>query len=336
MGTLRKADLHLHSRHSGWQRIRLIDALDCYLDPVAVVETALERGMDYAALTDHDSVGGWVELFSRRPDLQSRVIPGVEVEATFPGWGLKVHINVLGLTEAQHLELQRLRPDAVELLRYARAQELLALLNHPLRTLWRHPRPQRFMEEVMPLFGGYEAVNSASPEIGNRAVTALARLCGQPRILVGGSDAHTLSRVGFAYTVAEGDDPGQFLENVRQGRCAPGGSASGLPRVIADVYSVVGRYYASLGGPLFRAAPGRRLRNLLWSTALLPGSALLPAFLTSLNDAQYRWMARWMLRWAAALEGTPEQMSRLRTAFATLAPAENLRGIDSTYRGSLP
>lgn len=295
MGNLRKADLHVHTRHSGWQRIRLIDALDCYMDPVAVVETALERGMDYVALTDHESIGGWLELQARRPDLRRHVIPGVEVEARFPGWGLKVHVNVLGLEETQHAEIQRLRGDVYALLRYTRSQELLAILNHPLRTLWRHPRVGRFLEEVPQLFDGYETLNSASPAVGNVAAERLAARAPQPRVQVGGSDAHTFSRVARVYTIAEGDTAQEFLENVGRGACSAAGSEPGLRAVAADVYRVVWDYYRSLAGPLFRGQLRRRLRNVLVSSALLPGSLVLPAFFAAINDAQYRCLARWLL-----------------------------------------
>jgi hypothetical protein len=70
--------------------------------------------------------------------------------------------------------------------------------------------------------------------------------------------------------------------------------------VIADVYRVVARFYASLGGPLFAGRPGRRLRNILWGATLAPGALTLPAFMTVLNDAQYRLLGWWMARSAAA------------------------------------
>jgi len=302
VGNLRKADLHLHTRHSGWQRLRLVDALDCYLDPVEAVETALGRGMDFVALTDHDSIGGWQEVFARRPDLRGRVIPGVEVEATFPGWGLKVHINFLGVDEMRFRQLEKRRGNAYDLLRYAREQRLLAVLNHPLRTLWRKPRLRRFLAEAPDWCDGYEVLNSASPMVGNCAATDLAALAKEPRAAVGGSDAHTLARIATAWTVAEGETAGEFLDSVRRGACSAGGRASGLTEVIADVYRVVGRYYASLGGDMFRGAPARRLRNLFWATMLLPGAVLMPTFMTALNDGQYRCTSHWIRRLARKLQ----------------------------------
>jgi predicted metal-dependent phosphoesterase TrpH len=309
LASLRKADLHLHTRHSGWQRLGIIDSLDCYLDPVAVVETALQRGMDYAALTDHDSIGGWLEVRRRRPDLWPRIIPGVETETVLPAWGLKVHVNVLGLDEHDYEALQPLRRDACRLLASARARGLVTILNHPLRTLWTHPRLRRFAREVPQMFAGVEVLNSASPAAGNGAAASLAASCGVSTARVGGSDAHTLPRVALAWTVAPGETAAAFLDSVRRGECAAAGRGSGLAPVIADVYRVVGRYYASLGGSLFAGQPGKRLRNLLWAAVLVPGALTFPALMTALNDAQHRLLGRWLTRHgpAGAVEPGPRR-----------------------------
>ena len=294
MTTLHKGDLHLHTYHSGWQRLGFIDALDCYLDPVKVVETALDLGMDYVALTDHNSIGGWQEVFTRRPDLRRYVVPGVEVETTFPDWGLKIHLNVLGLNEVHHRQIQSLRADVHQILRYTRSQGLLVVFNHPLRTLWRHVRVKEFLERAVPLFDGYEVLNSTSPTLGNRIALLLAERSGRVKCHTGGSDAHTLLRVGMAYTVAEGDTKESFLENVRLGLCSAAGEHSGLGGVIADVYCVVGTYYASLWGPMFKGQLTRRLRNLIWAFLLLPGALLMPAFMGALNYAQHSVLAYWL------------------------------------------
>ncbi|MCI0353581.1 MAG: hypothetical protein L0099_00885, partial [Acidobacteria bacterium] len=288
MSSLRKADLHLHTYHSGWQRLPLIDALDCYLDPVSVVETALRRGMDYVALTDHDSIGGWIELHRRRPDLWKHVIPGVEVETRFPGWGLKVHVNLLGIDERQFRELAFRKHDLHALLGYARLEGIVAILNHPLRTLWGRPNVRRFVEHIPALFDGFEVLNSASPEVGNRAALALAARGGSPRILVGGSDAHTLPRVAAAFTIAEGETRDDFLASVRSGACEPGGAACSGAAVIADIYRVVGQYYASLWSTLRRGSHARWARNQIAAALLLPGAALMPALVGGLNELQYR------------------------------------------------
>ncbi|MCZ6696524.1 MAG: hypothetical protein O7A63_08300 [Acidobacteria bacterium] len=276
----------------------MIDALDCYSDPVRVVETALDRGMDYVALTDHNSIGGWQEVLSRRPDLGRHVIPGVELDCVFPEWGLKIHVNVLGITEEQHLTLLCLRSDIHRLLNYAESDNLVVVFNHPLRTVWRQPRLAEFLEYALPLFKRYEVLNGSSPCQGNRAASALAAILHRSGSRVGGSDAHTLRRVAQAYTLAVGDTQEEFLESVRRGPSFIGGAESGVVGVIADIYRVVGSYYASLWGPMFRGDPARRLRNQLWALILLPGSLIMPALLGGMNHAQHASLGWWLQRYA--------------------------------------
>jgi predicted metal-dependent phosphoesterase TrpH len=54
-----RADLHLHSYHSGHAgQLRFLRARDCYSEPDAVYAAAKARGMDVVTITDHDSVEG--------------------------------------------------------------------------------------------------------------------------------------------------------------------------------------------------------------------------------------------------------------------------------------
>ena len=290
----------------------MIDALDCYLDPVRVVETALERGMDYVALTDHNSIGGWQEVLSRRPDLDRYVIPGVELDCIFPQWGLKIHVNVLGITEAQHLTLLSLRSDVHRLLSYTESENLIVVFNHPLRTVWRQPRVAEFLEHALPLFERYEVFNSSSPPQGNRATLTFAEILHRSGSRVAGSDAHTLRRVAQAYTLAVGDTREEFLESVRRGPSFTGGAESGVRGVVADVYHVVGSYYASLWGPMFRGDPARRLRNLLWALILLPGALILPAILGGMNHSQHALLGWWLQRYARSGRLAMGNISELR------------------------
>src|SRR4051812_22127943 len=51
---LLRADLHVHSYHSGYAgRKNVLRARDCYSAPEAVYRTAKRRGMDLVTITDH-------------------------------------------------------------------------------------------------------------------------------------------------------------------------------------------------------------------------------------------------------------------------------------------
>jgi hypothetical protein len=73
--------------------------------------------MDLVAITDHDGIDGALTI-ADRPD----VIVGCEVTGVFANDSVRVHLGVLGVTEAQHAEIRRLRHNVAELLPYLRQQ----------------------------------------------------------------------------------------------------------------------------------------------------------------------------------------------------------------------
>jgi len=71
-----RADLHLHSYHSGRAgQLRFLRARDCYSEPDAVYAAAKARGMDVVTITDHDSVDGCLEFLERQPDADEGALP---------------------------------------------------------------------------------------------------------------------------------------------------------------------------------------------------------------------------------------------------------------------
>ena len=105
-GGLFKADLHCHTRHSGHAKhLRFLRCRDCYNTPIDVYRTAKRRGMDLVTITDHDSIGGCLELLDRLGDLPDFIM-GEEVTVAFPEFRHEVHVAVYGLNESQHKEIQ--------------------------------------------------------------------------------------------------------------------------------------------------------------------------------------------------------------------------------------
>jgi predicted metal-dependent phosphoesterase TrpH len=124
-----RADLHVHSCHSKVSgTLSFLGSRDCYSKPADVYCVAKARGMDLVAFTDHDSIGGALELLNDRPDLED-VIVGEEVSCRLPDGGLDVHLGVYGMTEALHRDLQPLRGnvfDVIARLREAGVHLILA------------------------------------------------------------------------------------------------------------------------------------------------------------------------------------------------------------------
>jgi hypothetical protein len=102
-------------------------------------------------------------------------------------------------------------------------------------------------------------------EVHNLLVEEIARRWVRPRAgrlgMVGGSDAHTLRRIGLTWTTAPGRSREEFLSSLRQGLGQPGGSHGSVTTVAGDAYGVIAKYVGSLAGlgprdhpPLQRAA----------------------------------------------------------------------------------
>lgn len=291
---MKRCDLHLHTRYSAWKRLPVLKARDSYSDPSVVFDCAVAAGMDYVAITDHESIEGALRLRDARPETAARLIVGAEVETRFPDTGQWVHVNVFGLDEAAHRDIQRLRPDVRELVACLRERRLLHVLNHPFQSFRFQKSPRAYAEEILSLFDHFEVGNSMMPPEHAAASATLLRLAaeaGLRKFAVAGSDAHVPDHVGSSYTAAPGDTAAGWLESVRRGECRFATKPMGVPRLLRHVYRAVGGYYASLLTPEGRE--GMTAVNYLAAAALLPGAALgVPAALVLLNDIRQRLVTR--------------------------------------------
>ena len=248
-----KADLHVHSYHSGYaSHFRRLRARDSYSSPEAVYKTAKARGMDFVCLTDHDSIDGCLEFLDAHPDAPDFII-GEEIECAFPDVPeLRVHLGAVGITERQHREIQRLRPNAFEIATYLRDERVFFAVNH----LFFFYRPSHlalgdYLGRVLTLAPAVEVHNGAMLPAHNRLsadLRAEAARRGRPLAVTGGSDAHTLQWVGTSFTEADGSTREEFLAHVRAGRARVGGVHGTLGRMTSEVYGVILNYWRSLAG----------------------------------------------------------------------------------------
>jgi len=253
MMPLLRADLHVHTCHSKVTgTMRFLGSRDCYSPPADVYRVARARGMDLVAFTDHDSIDGALELLNDRPDCRD-VIIGEEVSCRFPDADIEVHLAVYGVTESLHRDLQPLRSNVFDVAGRLRDAGVAFALNHLLH-FYRGQIPLdrylRILDEVPAL----EARNGAMLAGQNRLIERLARQ--MPAIasstgrfgVVGGSDAHTLRRVGTTWTSAPGRTPEEFLAAVRQGAARVGGAHGSASTISGDTYGVIAAYIAALAG----------------------------------------------------------------------------------------
>src|SRR5688572_17584815 len=96
----KRVDLHCHSDASNKAAEVVLNAIscpECYSDPLDVHGQAKRRGMDFVAITDHDTIDGVMSLRQKKDD----VLVGEEVTCWFPEDDCKLHLLVYGITPEQ-------------------------------------------------------------------------------------------------------------------------------------------------------------------------------------------------------------------------------------------
>lgn len=250
--------------------MRFLRSRDCYSSPFDVYRTARARGMDVVTFTDHDSIDGCLEFLDRHPDSQD-FIWGEEVSCRFPDGDIEVHLGVYGMTEALHRELQPLRGSVFDVIACLRQADVFFVLNHLLH-FYRGQAPLEAYLRLLTLVPALEVRNGAMLASHNALIEHYAGTVAPGWITIGGSDAHTLRRVGRTWTeVPDATSAAEFLRALRAGRCRAGGASGSVLAISGDVYGVVARYMASLAG--FGPSDHRGLERLacvVFSAGSLP------------------------------------------------------------------
>ncbi len=185
--------MHMHTRRSA-------DSLN---DPLAVVRSALARGVDRVCITDHNEIAAALELKARFP---AHVIVGEEVKTA-------EKVDIIGLYIGERIPKGTPARETCERIR---AQGGIVYVPHPYA-------PGKggngaILDVIEDLVDAVEGFNGRihRAELNERAV-AWARARDLP--LGAGSDAHALFEVGRTYVevpVFE-DTPAGLLAALRQG-----------------------------------------------------------------------------------------------------------------------
>ena len=293
-----RCDLHVHTFHSGMSTLPLVGRFcrESYSPPEAVYEKVKQQGMDLVTVTDHDSIEASECLRQHRDFFVSE-----EITCRMPS-GTELHVAAYDISEQQHLEIQRRRDDLHRLVAYLEEQRIVCSVQHAFSQLTGDRRRADFCW-VEQLFPALEILNGGIPGSGNRLA---ARFAGRARKAgLGGSDSHTLSSLGCAYTEVPGArSQAEFLEALRLGRCRAAGEGGGYWRLTADVFRVTAAMWA------------HDHRTLLLS----PLAVLIPAatFLSYLGEQ------RFASKWRRELEGEQSRRQKIRSRGARTGSQEAL------------
>src|SRR5258708_4989596 len=227
-----RCDLHVHSIASGMFTVPGLDRIcrESYNDPAEVYDQLKRMSMSIVTLTDHDSIDG-AEILRRHPDF----FLSEEVTVRMPS-GTEMHMGVYGITERDHVEIQRRRSDFIALLMYLTERNLFFSANHVFSGLTGRREEEDFhwFESYVPAF---ETRNGQMwPEANESAARLAARL---GKIAIAGSDSHTIAGAGHTFTEVPGARTiDEFFAGLRAGRGRVHGVHGSYGRLTADVFNI--------------------------------------------------------------------------------------------------
>ena len=252
-----KCDLHLHSRHSNrpteWI-LRKAGVPDSLSKPVQLYESLRKRGHELVTITDHNTLGAAQELRGREG-----FIPGLEITTYFPEDRCKVHLLAWALDEQQFEEIEKLRPNLLELSSFLRKEGIAHAVAHPLISVDGRMTADHF-EKLLLLFEVFETANglrsAQAQEVAGACLEALTpetiRALAEKHRLepvgrepwkkgrVGGSNDHCGLYAGQVWTEVPGAKNAEsFLRGVMEGKGVTHGVGGDPARFVNGLFHIL-------------------------------------------------------------------------------------------------
>ncbi|WP_319405105.1 glycosyltransferase [uncultured Desulfosarcina sp.] len=255
-----RIDLHVHSKHSKRPSQWILKKIDCpesFTEPLRLYEIAKKQGMTHVTITDHNSIGGALEIAH---------LPGTfiseEVTSYFPEDGCKLHVLALDITETQHAEIQKLRSSVFDLAAYFHQENIFNIIAHPLYAVNDRLTVDHF-ERLLLLFRNFELngarnhrenqtlkaiLNGLTPEdvdrlIDRHGITPLFPNPHQKR-LFGGSDDHSSLNIARTYTEFIGNrDADTSLSEMETGRVVVHATAPSPQTMAHNLYGIAWQFF---------------------------------------------------------------------------------------------
>jgi predicted metal-dependent phosphoesterase TrpH len=272
-----RCDLHVHSTGSGMCNTPGLSRIckESYNEPSEVYARSKRLGMSIVTLTDHDSIDS-AEALRRHADF----FLSEEATVRMPS-GTEAHLGVYGISEKDHLEIQRRRNDFISLLMYLTERKLFFSVNHVFSGLTGRREHDDFnwFASYVPAF---ETRNGQMWSEANRSAERLAKRLN--KVSIAGSDSHTLAGVALTYTEVPGSRTvEEYFAGLRAGHGVIHGQHGNYGKLTADIY----RFAAAC------------LQEKPWIAAILPLTFLIPVITAGHWMNEIRFCKEWAARLAA-------------------------------------
>ncbi len=224
---------------------------------MAAFNHAMQQGMDFLAITEHDEIKTVMKFLNDCPQLAPHIIPGEEITTRLPGREYDIHVGVYfgdDKAEKQHEEAQKVKGNIMELVDYLKNEDVLHVLNHPFFVPWAKKNcrlTREDMEQLREMFEIVEKRNGLIPEGDNYKAEKFFKEKGA----IAGSDCHN-GKPGRTYAVAEADDKKEFLQQIKNGRAVMGGEHGSVDNSQRELIDKI----CSYGGELIWRENGTEMK----------------------------------------------------------------------------
>lgn len=213
----RKADVHVHTKYSGFTKYSLAQFPESIAEPDMVVKAAIRRGIDVLCITDHNSIAG-----ALKAQKYAAGLPGIEI----------VIGEEVSTAEGEMIGIflqERIDPGlgAEETAERIHDQGGIAIAPHPFS-----PHCPCLGHKVQYLdLDGIEVFNAIHRDpYSNRL--ALRKSVTNGKASTGGSDAHSVEMVGNAYTTFYGSSADDLRTSILRKNTFFGGEVTSLAACI--------------------------------------------------------------------------------------------------------
>jgi len=203
------ADIHVHTRYSGFGKFSFLRFPESVTDPLKAVETACRRKLDVLCITDHNTIQG--AIIAQKHPQDTEVVVGEEISSADG--------EILALFIQEEIKPWLGAPETIDLIH---EQGGIAVAAHPFS-----PYCHSLGKKICHLkLDGVEVFNAYHRD----AYSNLMAQTFSPGKLawLGSSDAHSIDMIGNGYTIFEGRTSEELRKSILKRKTSFGGSKTPL------------------------------------------------------------------------------------------------------------
>ncbi|MCZ7356472.1 MAG: hypothetical protein O8C66_03510 [Candidatus Methanoperedens sp.] len=209
-----KADIHVHTRYSGFGQCSFIHFPESVTEPVKAVEAARRKELDVLCITDHNTIRGAIIAQKHSRDIE--VVVGEEISSADG--------EILALFIQEEIKPMRSAPETIDLIH---GQGGIAIAAHPFSPYCHslETKIHNLKLDGVEVFNAYH--RDAYSNLMAQTFTSgrLAKL--------GSSDAHSINMIGNGYTIFEGKTSEELRKSIINRKTSFGGTRTPLSECIS-------------------------------------------------------------------------------------------------------